>query len=154
VRVEQLGPDEWRAWKELRLEALADTPIGYGELLADAVRLTDEEWAEKLRNPPRPGVRFIAYDGDEPVGMAGGFLDEQERAVLFGVYVRPAHRGGEVLAALVAAVQQWAPEPLVLHVHEDNHRARRAYEKLGFALTGEVSEGGGIDGRDLQWMRR
>jgi RimJ/RimL family protein N-acetyltransferase len=155
VRVERLGPDDWRAWKDLRLEALADTPIGYGELLADAASLTDEEWAEKVNNPPRPGVRFIAYDGEEPLGMAGGFLDEHERRVLFGVYVRPAHRGGAVVAALVDAVAAWAaPEPLVLHVHEDNDRARRAYENLGFVLTGEVSPGGGIDGRDLHWMTR
>jgi RimJ/RimL family protein N-acetyltransferase len=154
VRVEVVRPEGWRAWKDLRLEALADTPIGYGELLADVEALSDEEWEAKVNNPPRPGIRFIAYDGDQALGMAGGFLDEQQRPVLFGVYVRPEHRGGEVLAGLVAAVQAWAAGPLHLHVHEDNHRARRAYEKLGFVLTGEVGRGEGIDGRDLHWMRR
>jgi RimJ/RimL family protein N-acetyltransferase len=98
-------------------------------------------------------VRFLAYDGDQPLGMAGGFVDVQGHPVLFGVYVRPEHRGGEVVKALVAAVQGWAAEPLVLHVHQDNHRARKAYEKLGFVLTGEVSPGEGIDGRDLHAMR-
>ena len=153
MRVEQLRPDDWRAWRDLRLEALKDTPIGYGERLADVVGLTDEEWERRVNHPPRPGVRFLAYDGDDVVGMAGGFVDEQEQPVLFAVYVRPEHRGGEVVAALVAAVQAWAAEPLTLHVHEDNHRARRAYEKLGFVLTGEVDPGGGIDGRDLHRMR-
>jgi RimJ/RimL family protein N-acetyltransferase len=151
VRVELLGVDDWRAWRDLRLEALADTPIGFAELYADAALLSDEEWRTRWT---RPGVRFLAYDGDEPVGMAGGFLDDAGRPVLFGVYVRPAVRGQGVLATLVEAVAAWAaPERLVLDVHEDNERAHRAYLKLGFVDTGERTVGGGIDGRDLLGMR-
>jgi RimJ/RimL family protein N-acetyltransferase len=151
VRVDVLGVEDWRRWRDLRLEALQDTPIGFMELYADAALLNDEEWRTRWA---RPGVRVMAYEGEEPLGMAGGFLSEEGDPVLFGVYVRPAHRGGEVLAALVAAVQQWAPSPLVLDVHEDNHRACRAYQKLGFVLTGERRSGEGIDGRDLLAMRR
>ena len=152
MRVEVLTPADWRAWRDLRLEALQDTPIGYGELYADAALLTDDEWRTRAA---RPGVKAIAYDGDAPVGMAGGFVDEEGRPVLFGVYVRPAARGGGVLAALVDAVADWAaPAELVLEVHEDNERARRGYEKLGFTLTGERRAGAGIDGGDLLGMAR
>jgi GNAT superfamily N-acetyltransferase len=155
VRAEIVTPEGWRAWRDLRLEALADTPIGYGELYADAVLLTDAEWEQRVNNPPRPGMRVMAYDGDEAVGMAGGFVNEDGLPILFGVYVRPAARGGEVLRLLVDEVAAWAaPEPLRLDVHVDNHRAYRAYLKLGFALTGETTPGGGIDGRDLLRMRR
>ena len=150
--VRELGSEDWRAWRELRLEGLADTPIGFGELHADALALPDEEWQARWA---RPGFRVIAYDGSDPLGMAGGFRDEAGEAVLFGVYVRPAARGRGVLAALVDAVQQWAaPDPLRLDVHEDNGRARRAYEKLGFVPSGRTTEGGGIDGRDLHGMVR
>src|SRR5689334_13422823 len=152
VRVDVLGPDDWRRWRDLRLEALQDTPIGYGELFADAELLSDEEWRARAR---RPGVKAIAYDGDTPLGMAGGFVGEDGSPVLFGVYVRPGARGGGVLAALVDAVAGWAaPVELVLEVHEDNHRARRAYEKLGFVLTGDRRAGAGIDGGDLLRMAR
>jgi GNAT superfamily N-acetyltransferase len=151
VRVDVLGPDDWQRWRELRLEALADTPIGFAEYHADALKLTDEEWRTRWS---RPGLRVMAYDGRVPLGMAGGFRDSDGLPVLFGVYVRPEVRGGEVLAALVEAVALWAaPEPLTLDVHVDNVRARRAYEKLGFAITGETTPGGGIDGRDLLRMR-
>jgi len=146
-----MTPDDWRTWRDLRLEGLQDTPIGFGRTYEEERHLTEQQWRA---GGARPGVRFLAYDGDEAVGIAGGFLDEQGAPILFAVYVRPEHRGGEVLAALVAAVQEWAPAPLTLDVHEDNHRARRAYEKLGFVLTGEVARGEGIDGRDLQRMRR
>jgi RimJ/RimL family protein N-acetyltransferase len=152
VRVDVLGPDDWSRWRELRLEGLKDTPIGFGELYEDAAVLPDEEWRTRWT---RPGVRVMAYDGDKPLGMAGGFRDERDRPILFGVYVRPPARGRGVLAALVDAVAAWAaPDPLTLDVHVDNARARRAYEKLGFALTGERTLGGGIDGRDLERMRR
>jgi RimJ/RimL family protein N-acetyltransferase len=151
VRVETLGAQDWRSWRDLRLEALKDTPIGFAELYQDASLLSDQQWRERWT---RPGIRVMAFQDAEPLGMAGGFLSESGAPVLFGVYVRPAHRGGRVLGALVAAVQAWAPEPLVLEVHEDNHRACRAYQKLGFVLTGERKAGEGIDGRDLLGMRR
>ena len=44
---------------------------------------------------------------------------------------------------------------LVLVPVSDVDRAKAFYtEKLGFSLTGETRPGGGIDGRDLQRMRR
>jgi GNAT superfamily N-acetyltransferase len=154
VRVEVSTDADWRVWRDLRLEALADTPIGFAELHADAVLRSDEEWEDRINHPPSPGMRVIAYDDDRPVGMAGGFVNDEGVPILFGVYVQPASRGGAVLAALVEVVAGWAaPEPLTLSVHVDNVRARRAYEKLGFALTGKTTLGGGIDGGDLLRMR-
>jgi GNAT superfamily N-acetyltransferase len=153
VRVEPCT--DWREWRPIRLEALADTPIGFGELHADAAALTDADWEERWA---RPGLRVLAYDHTTPVGpvgMAGGFRREDGVPVLFGVYVRPAARGRGVLEALVDEVAAWcAPDPLVLDVHEDNAPAHAAYLRLGFVETGERTSGGGIDGRDLLEMRR
>ena len=152
VRVVVVGPDDWRDWRGLRLEAIADTPIGFMETLEQASAVSDEEWRERMA---RPGVRLLAYDGERAVGMAGGFRDEAGTPVLFAVYVTPTARGGEVLRLLVDAVAAWAaPDPLRLDVHVDNGRAHRAYLKLGFVETGETTPGGGIDGRDLVRMRR
>ena len=152
MRVETVGPDDWRAWRDLRLEGLADTPIGFGELHADAVLRSDEDWQASML---RPGFRVMAYDGSDPLGMAGGFRTPEAVPVLFGVYVRPAARGRGVLAALVEAVAAWAaPDVLVLDVHEDNARASAAYRKIGFVPTGDRRAAAGIDGRDLLRMRR
>ena len=141
---------DWRQWRALRLEALADTPIGFGDTLAAALARPDEEWAAHWT---RPGLRLIAYDGDDPVGMAGGFLADDGTRVLFGVYVRPAARGKGVLDALVERVRAWAaPSPLHLHVHVDNAPARAKYERTGWTYDGRVTPGGGIDGGDLLGM--
>jgi GNAT superfamily N-acetyltransferase len=143
---------DWRDWKPLRIEALADTPIGFGELHADAVALSDEEWATRWA---RPGLRLIAYDGADPVGMAGGFRREDGVPVLFGVFVRPAARGTGVLDALVERVATWAaPDALHLDVHVENWPALSAYLRLGFVRDGSVTAGGGIDGKDLFGMVR
>jgi RimJ/RimL family protein N-acetyltransferase len=154
VRVEALTPDDWRVWRDLRLEGLQDTPIAFLESYDDARARTDDEWRERIAAPPRPGLHVCAYDGDVPVGIAGVFRDEAEVPVVFGVYITPSARGKGVLAALVEAAAAWAaPDRLTLEVHEDNPRAHRAYVKLGFAETGErrpdpVAEG------DLLRMRQ
>lgn len=151
TRVEVLTPADWRAWRDLRCEGLADTPIGFGELYADALLRTDDDWQASMR---RPGIRVMAFEDAEPLGLAGGFHNDEAVPVLFGVYVRPTARGRGVLGELVSVVSSWAaPDPLTLDVHEDNHRAHAAYNKLGFVDTGQLSVGGGIDGRDLVHMR-
>jgi GNAT superfamily N-acetyltransferase len=139
----------------MRLEALADTPIGFGELHADALARPDEVWAERWV-VQSSGPRFLAYSDDgEPLGMAGGFVHEDGRRILFGVYVRPSARGQGVLDALVDRVQAWAaPEPLHLDVHVDNAPARAKYERTGWTYDGRVTPGGGIDGGDLLGMVR
>ncbi len=151
VRV--LGTEDWRAWRDLRTEGLADTPIGFGELHADALAKSDQAWQDAML---WPGLRLMAFSGSardaSPLGLAGGFYRDGV-PVLFGVYVRPAVRGRGVLGALVAVVQAWAaPDALTLDVHEDNHRAHAAYLRLGFADTGQRTPGAAIDGRDLLRM--
>ena len=54
----------------------------------------------------------------------------------------PDFRGRKVglTAALLSTVEDWArteSDHLTLHVHEDNARARKAYENRGFAATGQ-----------------
>ena len=152
MEVDTVTPDDWRAWRDLRLEALKDTPIGFMETYDQALTVSEEQWRERLG---RPGLRLLAHDGSGPVGMAGGFRDDAGVPVLFAVYVTPAARRSGALEALVDAVAAWcAPDRLVLEVHVDNHRARRAYERLGFVLTGHVRTGAGIDGGDLLQMAR
>jgi GNAT superfamily N-acetyltransferase len=145
VRV--VGPEDWQLWKELRLEGLLDTPIGFGRTHAEELAKPDAAWQESMS---WPGLRVMAFEHDEPVGMAGGFRRENGVPVLFAVYVRPAARGRGVLGLLVDSVLAWAaPDALQLDVHEDNARAHAAYLTLGFVDTGAVRVGEGIDGKDL-----
>lgn len=145
--VRRLRPEEWRASKAIRLEALADTPLGFLELLADAEERTDDQWRERAAAVSTGGEQslHLAWEGDRPIGCAGGWRrDGGPTVVVYAVYVTPSRRGGPVLDALLAAVAGWARglggvTELRLEVHEANARARAAYERRGFALTGATT---------------
>lgn len=68
-----------------------------------------------------------------------------ERTVdVVAVYVSSSARGSGVIQALLDAAADWASaegfRELQLFVHARNLRAQRAYEKSGFAFTGETLE--------------
>ena len=147
AEVQAVGPDDWQRWRRLRLEAVADTPIGFGETLEQARAVDERGWRQRLA---RPGTLVLAVRDGVDVGMAGGFLGrghdvvpepgDDRVATLFAVHVTPAARGTGMVEALVDAVAAWARErgcpALSLEVHEDNGRARRAYERLAFVPDG------------------
>jgi len=141
VELRRVVPDDWPALKALRLEALQDTPIAYCESYADAVRETDDRWRAGTARGAEGGDSFqvLALVRDLPVGTSVGFLEGGD-AVLAAVYVTPACRGRGLLDAMVEQVAAWARERscprLRLLVHETNGPAQRAYERLGFTVTG------------------
>jgi GNAT superfamily N-acetyltransferase len=154
--IRRLEAHEWKLLRELRLAALADTPIGFGMWHADALTLPDEYWQDKAARDAgdEKSCLFIAIDeatGDW-IGMSGGFtpdehsyywVDGQAVIVVFSVYVAPAHRGPArgVSSLLFDAVIAWAGEAwpesrIVLGVHERNERAHTFYRRYGFVDNG------------------
>lgn len=154
----------------MRLEALADTPIGFLETLERAQADSDEDWrARAVRWTAEGSATFLATrpepapepgSGGGALGMLGASVDDVRPHLvwLLAVYVRPAARGAGVLDALVDAAADWArgrgAVELVLEVHEDNARARTAYEKLGFVATGQRQPYGPDPTRNELEMRR
>lgn len=154
-RVEQ---HEWKRVRDLRLAALADTPIGFGMLHADALHLPDEYWQDRARRDataPASALFVAQAEGSgDLVGMAGGFTpdehsyyweDGREFVVVFAVYVDPAHRGRDrgVSTLLIDAVIGWAGTALpgaeiILGVHERNARAHAFYRRYGFVEDGRA----------------
>ena len=118
-----------------------DTPMGFAESYETALTHGEATWRERGARgtgPDTAAFAAIAEDG-RWIGFMGGMLHEG-MATLIGVYVTPDYRGDIGVAdALLAAVEHWAAqrgESLRLHVHENNDRARRYYEKRGFTATG------------------
>ena len=144
VEVRRVRPQDWQAWKAIRLEALEDTPIGFLELLADARQRPDEQWQERASAAAEGDAHalWLAWDGDRAVGCTGAVrYAPGDDALLYSVYVSPGARGGDAFDQLLGAAEQWARslqgvERLRLEVHEDNARARAAYAKRGFVETG------------------
>ena len=144
IEVRRVRPGDWPLSRALRLEALADTPIGFLETLEQAQSADDQTWQQRAARGAEGGDAFqvLAWDGDRPVGTCVSFVRDG-RTWLVAVYLSPDARGQGLLAELVDRCAGWArgggaPE-LVLEVHESNVRARAAYAKLGFVETGSAT---------------
>jgi GNAT superfamily N-acetyltransferase len=137
---------DWREIRQLRLEMIRDTPTAYTETLDDALGHDEAEWRMRgERGTAAHGIAVVAIDDSGRwIGAMGGFVDATVGPLLVGVYVTPDYRGGRlgVTDALLAAVETWAGsqgDRLTLHVHQDNARARAAYERRGFGATGHTT---------------
>ena len=141
LTIRRIAPDDWELSRALRLEALADTPIAFMETLEAAQAKDDATWQARVARGAEGGDSFqvLALTDGRAVANAVCFLEDGE-AWLAGVYVSPAFRGAGLLGRLVEQCVGWAREQgasrLLLEVHEANPRARAAYARLGFVLTG------------------
>lgn len=178
-RVRRAAGDEWRQLRDLRLEALKDTPIGFSERYETALGRPDAYWRGRAERDARSrsSAKFVAvHEADSAlVGMTGVFpashqqvghssrpdgrIDEDE-CVLYAVYVSPAHRGAHrgLAALLFDHVIAWARDTagarsITLSVHERNHRAYAFYQRYGFVETGATMPYALDDSAKLIWMR-
>ncbi|MEU8539788.1 GNAT family N-acetyltransferase [Streptomyces sp. NPDC048717] len=150
----RVRPEDWPAYREIRLAMLRDTPLAYLETVEDALGHPESEWrfrTTRAASPGNIGVAVVAADGTW-IGVMNGFLPAPDTAKLVGVWLRPDHRGpgaapagaagGPGPAALMLGeIVRWAREEtgaerLTLLVHEDNHRALAFYRRSGFVPTG------------------
>lgn len=76
------------------------------------------------------GRSFVAWDGDEPVGMAAAYLHAGAIGI-FGVAVLPAARRRGIASALSVIAARAFPADLAW-LHTDDPQARSVYERLGF----------------------
>jgi ribosomal protein S18 acetylase RimI-like enzyme len=139
---------DWQEVRSLRLQALADTPIAFGETLATGRRRGEDDWRERAgRGEREHSTLLAAIDPDGTwVGTMGGYVEGTPAApvpMLVGVFVAPSHRGRRsgVADALLAGVEAWAAskgDSISLDVHEDNERAIAFYEARSYVRTGRT----------------
>jgi GNAT superfamily N-acetyltransferase len=138
VTVRQATADDWETVRDVRLAALQEAPYAFGSTYARERDFDEATWRGRLSNPDGP--TFLAFDGDNVVGIDGVYTEGGDR-ILVAMWVAPAARQAGVGAALTNAVCEWAraqgERRLYLGVAEDNEPARRLYERLGFKMTGK-----------------
>lgn len=129
------------------LDSYARDPMGGGTPLSPEVSAT---LSDRLRAHPTTRA-FLAFDGDEPVGLAICFLGFSTFAArpllnIHDLAVLSGRRGRGIGRALLAAVEEAARAEgcckLTLEVLDSNDRARGLYASFGFgdyALQGSVS---------------
>ncbi len=156
IDIRVIRSDDWAVWRTLRLEALEEAPYAFGSRLADWQRADESRWRSRLELEGSHSV--MAFMDARPVGMASGVPgDAAGEAQVISMYVAAGARGTGVSEALLDAVAAWAVDrgyrTLCLDVRADNARARRVYERNGFAVTGEVQRSTSDEPLELRMCR-
>ena len=157
LEIRSLSPAEWETIRDIRLRALQDSPDAFTSSYERESTFDEVTWRDRART----GQWFVAIDDSEPVGIACGIegwsVDPAKRE-LVGMWVAESHRGRRVGLALLERVGEWAradgASTLTLGVVEGNHRALRAYEKMGLRVTGERIQVWNDPSRFIEVMER
>jgi GNAT superfamily N-acetyltransferase len=137
IVVTRANPDDWVAYRSIRLEALADAPHAFESTHAGALLIDEQGWRERLAGS---AVFLASLDGAR-VGLAAGIVEDGS-AELVSMWVRAGSRGAGVGSHLVSAVTGWAAaagfDVIGLWISAGNDPAERLYARHGFSRTGEV----------------
>lgn len=148
----RIAPDDWAAFRAIRLEMLTQAP--------EAFASRAEDWAQKTEADIRRWLTDIhmigAWNGDDLIACAGFFPQPHarmaHRANVIAVYTRPAHRGaglsGHVIGAVAHAALTRGIDQLELQVLAGNATAIASYRKAGFVVAGTIPRALRIDGVD------
>ncbi len=111
--------------------------------------IDDDRWVQKFKKDIGDGTlsALMIFDGETPAGCAAFDAARDEKMQGWGeivsIYLHPDYFGkgfGEaLLGETVAALREQGYESVYLWVLRDNSRARRFYEKHGFAPNGDES---------------
>lgn len=139
MKIRSLVQSDLERFKALRMEALKSDPDAFGETFADASRLDDGEWSDKLSRTLSSGdVIFVAEVGDEFVGMCGVGEDRTRRGhgFVWGVFVKKAYRKSGAGSRLMDAAEEWAAARGFKGVNglvaAPNDRAVNFYRRRGY----------------------
>ncbi|MEO6509175.1 MAG: GNAT family N-acetyltransferase [Patescibacteria group bacterium] len=142
ITIQQLQSDEWKIFKNVRLEALKQNPGVFKEKYEEASTYHDSYWEEKLSAPHR--IFLVARDREKYIGLAGAAPSNREEnmAIIMRVSVDKEHRGkgiGKMLMKELLSKITVMPEvkTLKLWVEKDNIPAYNLYKGLGFEIIGE-----------------
>lgn len=151
--VRLLAPKDFDTFKRIRLEALRLAPEAFASKAEDWEHLPDEEWQRRLTANPV----FVAYRGDEPVGIMGLMRQQSSkmahRATIIMVYLRASERGSGAALALLEALldqaRQMGIRQIELAVTAENPAAERFYARHGFKEIGRIPGGFMHEGREI-----
>ena len=84
VQIRRVAPDEWQAFKSVRLAALAESPAAFGSTHEREAAFDDEVWRERARigSDSDDRATFLAWSGDQPVGVVGCNRDDDGHVLL------------------------------------------------------------------------
>lgn len=135
----KLSKTRWQEYKQLRLQAIKDSPQAFLDNLTDVEKRAPELWQQRMQH-----IYFAQVDS-RLVGMIGAYQDERAKLKhilhVVSFFVLPKHRGtgiGKALLSQVLTEAKLKPElkKLQLSVATSQTAAYQLYLSLGFQKIG------------------
>ena len=142
LNVRPLRSDETDLHRQLRLQALKESPRAFGDALESLERKDADYWNALTQRVCSVDAMVLALDGERPIGMIYGLRDLQIRqgARLGGVWVDTHHRRRGAGSLLVHSAIGWAQSHgfamARLWVGPEEEAAIALYERCGFVFIG------------------
>ena len=142
--IRHLDGHEWRAYRDLRLRALADSPDAFGSTLERERDRPDAEWAAQVSSGASSelDLPLVVEEEAQFIGLAWGKIiaSASDTAHVFQMWVAPECRGQGHGAELLATIIGWARDAnarqVVLGVNCGDTPAQRLYARAGFKALG------------------
>ncbi len=142
-RVRRLSVSDRERFRALRLEALTTDPRAFGSNYERERAYPAEKWEGWVTGGASgtDQATFLAVDGSgDPFGMVGVFSHEGSPHI-WGMWVRPDHRGQGWGKTLLAECLRWVEgvfpgQEVFLEVNPEEKAAVRTYLRSGFAFNG------------------
>ena len=166
LKIIKLPPERWEEYKNLRLEALKDSPASFSKSYELIAQKPDEYWKDAIKKYEGvEGVIFFAQANGKLIGMIGIDYKSDPKikhsVTIAGFYVTPEFRNKGVGKKLfIEAIENIKTlEGVIkidLDVNTDNTTAINMYKSFGFEITGTYNKELFIDGKyyDLYEMEK
>jgi RimJ/RimL family protein N-acetyltransferase len=142
IQIRPFKPEEWDAYKTIRLKALDTDPRSFGESLSEAKAKPDDHYKERVSNPN--GALFGIFHNADLIGVTGIVVDKDDpsgaTAKLWGSWLEPSWRGKGLSRKMYEARINWAKaQPGVKRVivshRKSNNISKKANQRWGFKFT-------------------
>lgn len=142
TEIRYLSPEDYRTFRQIRLEALETNPDAFGALYADACRRTNEEWKDWVANVIVPGRKnvVVAEEASRPIGMCGFGLSDEDPAAgfLWGMFVSSDYRRNRYGERFLKEAENWfsanGAKRIRASVAAPNEGAIRFYRRKGYTI--------------------
>jgi ribosomal protein S18 acetylase RimI-like enzyme len=155
MEIRFLNSQDLVAYRELRLQALRDSPAAFSSSYEQEVRLPLTNFIDRIRPHDEAGGIFGAFDrSDQLIGMLGFSRESSPKrshiGSLWSMYVLPKFRRHGVGAALLnhalAHAQALGLRQITLSVTANNIAACSLYKSRGFECFGLERDALFVDG--------
>lgn len=147
IIVKKATLSDWKAYKEIRLDALQKNPESFGRAYEEEKDRSESEWKSKLSDKNR--VTLLVLNGDEVIGLLGIIFESSTRvahiADIISVYLKEEYRGRGIASQLMKEAikvikARKITKKVKLNVTTNQLAAVNLYKKFGFRIVGELQK--------------